>query len=210
MQCLLMSHLANHLAKVQRKQWIKNLGAQLLVTHPRGFHQKYQSRELFHKRSKHSMYRRMLRKNQTLEAKCQEKDMLLESPDNTIEAFVTNQESRCPTLGDTPKGFSSKISEQRAISQKIKRQNVSQNAQEKSNSASKLPWKRPVVGESRQQDWSSRSKMPCKRCAVQKSKERNWALAMANSRTTSSTKNVKQRPLCWRQQDWSSCNESRI
>ena len=104
-----------------------------------GFLQKYGSRELFHKRSKHSLYRRMLRKNQTLEAKCQEKDMLLESPDNTIEAFVTNQESRCPTLGDIPTGLSSKISEQRAISQTIKRQNVSQNAQEKSNSASKLP-----------------------------------------------------------------------
>ena len=160
-------------------QRIKNLGAQLLVTYPRGFHQKYHSRELFHKRSKDSMYHRMLRKNQTLEAKCHEKDLLLESRDNKIEAleakchskdvllksqnreievlrwqiqelqvllrmqnndhfardnkieaFATNQESRCPTFGDAPKGFSSKISEQRTISQKIKRPIVSQNVQE--------------------------------------------------------------------------------
>ena len=91
-------------------QRIENPGAQLLVKYPRGFRQKYQSRELFYKRSKQSMYRRMLRKKQTTEAKCHEKDMLLDRRVNKIEAFATNQESRCPTIGDIPKGFSSKIS----------------------------------------------------------------------------------------------------
>ena len=66
-------------------QQIKNLGAQLLVTHPRGFRQKYQSRELFHKRSKDQLYRRMRRNNQTLEANCHEKDLLLKSQNREIE-----------------------------------------------------------------------------------------------------------------------------
>ena len=144
-------------------QRIKNLGAQLLVTYPRGFHQKYHSRELFHKRSKDSMYHRMLRK--------------------------------------------------------------------KSNSGSKIPWKRSVVGESRQQDWSSWSKMSFKRCAVEKSKQRNWTVAMANSRTTSlqkiQTEHVSQNAqekanyrseMPWkryvvgesRQHNWSFGNKSRI
>ena len=130
----------------------------------------------------------MRRKNQTLQANCHEKDLLLGSQDNKIEALeakchskdvlfksqkreiellrwkiqelqvllrmqnndhfagdnkiealATNRESRCPTLGDIPKGFSSKISEQRTISQKIQTEHVSQNAQEKSNYGSEMP-----------------------------------------------------------------------
>ena len=72
-------------------QRIKNLGAQLLVTYPKRFGQKYQSREQFHKRSKDKMYCRMPRKNQTLQADCHEKYLLMESQYNKIEAL----EAKC-------------------------------------------------------------------------------------------------------------------
>ena len=46
------------------------------------FLEKYRDRELFHRRSKDNMYRKMCRKNQALETKCKEKDYKIE----TLEA----------------------------------------------------------------------------------------------------------------------------
>ena len=51
------------------------------------FLEKYHDRELFHRRSKDSMYRKMRKTNQALEAKSKEKDMLLESRNYKIEAL---------------------------------------------------------------------------------------------------------------------------
>ena len=61
---------------------------------PDKFLEKYHHRELFHKRSKDNMYRKMRRKNQALETKCKEKDWLLANQNYKFEALEAKSHSK--------------------------------------------------------------------------------------------------------------------